>query len=515
MSDETQGQRPPHDADATEPRAPAAVFQSQALQVLESMGDGFVALDRGWRIVYANREACRINRKPLEDFIGRLHWDEWPGAVGTELERQFRRVMDERVTVHFEHRYLWGPYDVWLEIDCYPLDGGISLSYRDISQRKHTEAALRRSEERYRSLVDATSQTVWTNTPEGEMRGEQPGWAMLTGQSFDEYQGYGWARAVHPDDARPTVNGWNRAVTTRTPFVFEHRLLTRDRAYRTFAVRAVPILEDDGGIREWVGVHTDVTDQREAEEAMERARRRERTIAEQLQAALLPAIPARVPGLELADFYKPALDEAGVGGDFSDVFSADKGVTYLVVGDLSGKGLAAASQVSVVRNMLRFALYNGRSLAGPVTTLNQTLAERALLNGFTTLFVGRYDAQARVLPYVNAGQEAGIVKRAATGALLSLPPTGPVLGTWESAAYQEEDVTLEPGDVLALFTDGLTEVGPTRTSLLGAEGVAALLSAMPPAGSAARVVSSLVRGVREHAGDDMGDDQCLLVALAA
>jgi len=92
---------------------------------LENISDAFVALDRQWHILYANREACRINQKPLEAFVGKLHWEEWPGAVGTELERQFRHAMEEQAAVHFEHRYVSEPYDVWLEIHVYPSEEGI------------------------------------------------------------------------------------------------------------------------------------------------------------------------------------------------------------------------------------------------------------------------------------------------------------------------------------------------------------------------------------------------------
>ena len=230
-----------------------------AADILERVADAFIALDRDWRIVYANREACRINQKPPEDFVGKLHWEEWPAAVGTELERQFRRTMDARVDAHFEHRYVMGHYDVWMEIDAYPSEDGINLFYRDITSRKRAEEELKRSEERYRSLIDATAEIVWTNTPEGEMRGPQPGWAGFTGQAESQYQGYGWAAAVHPEDAQPTVDAWNAAVATRRPFLFEHRVRRHDGVYRTFAIRAVAVLEQDGTVREWVGVHTDVT----------------------------------------------------------------------------------------------------------------------------------------------------------------------------------------------------------------------------------------------------------------
>lgn len=126
--------------------------------------------------------------------------------------------------------------------------------------------ALRRSEERYRALVDAASQIVWTNTAEGEMRGPQPGWCAFTGQSEAEVQGYGWSRAVHPDDAPPTIDAWNVAVQTRSVFTFAHRVRRYDGVWRTFAIRAVPILKDDGtSIREWVGIHTDITEQKERE----------------------------------------------------------------------------------------------------------------------------------------------------------------------------------------------------------------------------------------------------------
>lgn len=103
------------------------------------------------------------------------------------------------------------------------------------------------------------------------MEGEQPEWGEFTGQSLEEYQGFGWAQAVHPDDSQPTIDAWNEAVRERRMFVFEHRLKRKDGVYRRFAIRGVPIVNDQGQIEEWVGIHTDVTETRETEQARDRA----------------------------------------------------------------------------------------------------------------------------------------------------------------------------------------------------------------------------------------------------
>ncbi len=280
----------------------AAGFHLGAADILERVADAFVAVDRDWRILYANREACRINRKPLEDFVGKIHWEEWPAGIGTDLERHLRRAMDERVDVHFEHRYVGGPYDVWLENDVYPSENGINIFYRDITSRKQAQEELKRSEQRYRSLIDATAEIVWTNSPEGKMQGPQPGWAAFTGQTEAECQGFGWAQAVHPEDAQPTVDAWNEAVAARRPFLFEHRVRRRDGAYRSFAIRAVAVLEDDGAVREWVGVHTDVTERRTMEAAREALLAQQGVFLRDVLSSvtegrlLLSTSPAQLPG---------------------------------------------------------------------------------------------------------------------------------------------------------------------------------------------------------------------------
>ena len=212
------------------------------------------------------------------------------------------------------------------------------------------------------------------------------------------------------------------------------------------------------------------TEARAASDAA-RERMRERTIAQQLQEALQPPPPPSLPGLALASFYRPALSEAEVGGDFFDVFSVEKNCSALVVADLSGKGLKAARQVAVCRDMLRFAIYTGRTVADAVTTLHYTLAEHDLLEGFATLFVGMYDHAYRTITYVNGGQEPGLIWRAASRTVETLDPTGPVLGGFAAGKFTQKTVTLETGDALALFTDGLTEVGPTRRELLELPGV--------------------------------------------
>ena len=132
-------------------------------------------------------------------------------------------------------------------------------------EQQRVQDELRASEARFRAAVQAVRGVLWTNDAEGRMRGEQASWAALTGQTREQYQDFGWTDAVHPDDAPGTVEAWNATVRERRIFVHEHRVRTQEGAWRHFAIRAAPVLDAGGGVREWVGVHADITEQREAE----------------------------------------------------------------------------------------------------------------------------------------------------------------------------------------------------------------------------------------------------------
>ncbi len=138
---------------------------------------------------------------------------------------------------------------------------------RQYEARSRLEA-LHKGEQRFRAAIDAVQGIPWTNNANGEMIGDQPGWSALTGQTFEEYQGFGWSSAVHPDDATPTIDAWRAAVAARRTFMFEHRVRRHDGEWRQYSVRAIPTCDADGNVREWVGVHTDVTSQRDTERAL-------------------------------------------------------------------------------------------------------------------------------------------------------------------------------------------------------------------------------------------------------
>jgi PAS domain S-box-containing protein len=132
---------------------------------------------------------------------------------------------------------------------------------------KKIQEALHRSEKRYQSLVEATAQIIWHTKTGGEFLPKQTGWSAFTGQTEAEAEGWGWLRAIHPDDQKQTVLTWSKAITDCTVYQNEHRLRRKDGEYRNMSVRAVPI-KDAEGIREWVGVHTDITKYKQAESAL-------------------------------------------------------------------------------------------------------------------------------------------------------------------------------------------------------------------------------------------------------
>ncbi|WP_298951480.1 MHYT domain-containing protein [uncultured Methylobacterium sp.] len=141
-----------------------------------------------------------------------------------------------------------------------------SLDQRRVQRRLHV------SEQRFRSAVQAVDGVMWTADTAGNLVEEQPGWERISGQTFAAYRGGGWSASIHPEDLAETQRVWVEAVRSGTPYVVEHRVRSPEGSWRHYSVRAVPVRDAGGAIREWVGVHVDVTERHEREQALKEAR---------------------------------------------------------------------------------------------------------------------------------------------------------------------------------------------------------------------------------------------------
>jgi two-component system CheB/CheR fusion protein len=142
------------------------------------------------------------------------------------------------------------------------------------TQRSAASEASRRSEDRYRSLVQASSQVIWTANAAGDVTEDLPSWSAFTGQTKEEVTGRGWGQKVHPDDIQRVREVWENSLATRTAHEVEFRVQAADGAYRHVLGRAVPILEGDGAVREWVGMLTDITEKKAVERELQEASRK-------------------------------------------------------------------------------------------------------------------------------------------------------------------------------------------------------------------------------------------------
>ena len=138
---------------------------------------------------------------------------------------------------------------------------------RLLEEARRTAARLREEEERYRTLVMATSQIVWSADADGTPRGEHAGWRDLMGITLDESRRGEWLEAIHPEDRDRLTQTWEAALAGARAYQLEFRVRTAQGPYRWFSVRGVPVLNDDGTIREWIGTATDIDDQRHRDDA--------------------------------------------------------------------------------------------------------------------------------------------------------------------------------------------------------------------------------------------------------
>ncbi len=233
---------------------------------------------------------------------------------------------------------------------------------------------------------------------------------------------------------------------------------------------------------------------------------RELELAREVQERLLPQVLPDVPGLEIGRIYRSA---AQVGGDYYDVFSAGNSVC-VVIADVSGKGIPAALLMATLRASLRSLMLRMDTLPELVAELNHLLYQASSASRYATFAVMVYAPTTATLTYVNAGHNAPLLFRRG-GSLERLTCGGTVLGLLPNAAYEQGVLTLEAGDTLILYTDGVTE----QTDADGAEwGEDGLIEAKrgTPASSAIEAAENTLHAVDEFAGKTtQADDVTLLV----
>ena len=290
----------PMSADTSVPKHQEAVelddFESWLPDaMLRDAPAGVAFLGTDLRFGWVNAALARLFGHDQAEFPGRPMAEVWPAKDTAKAEAALRQVLaeDRPATEASEDPasnrvYHWFPVHgpdgaqigaglivVAEAVAAAPANGTVTDSATGLS----SEAALRRSEERYRALAQGGAQVVWVASPDGVMLEDSPEWRWITGQTEEEFLDGGWLDSIHPEDRDRVQRDWRESLRSGRIFDDRFRMRTKAGAYRHYDVRAVPI-ERDGKIAEWVGACTDVTSQREAEEMRGR-------LTEQLSAAAL------------------------------------------------------------------------------------------------------------------------------------------------------------------------------------------------------------------------------------
>ena len=240
-------------------------------------------------------------------------------------------------------------------------------------------------------------------------------------------------------------------------------------------------------------------------EALEKERiERELELAAAIQRQILPRDLPKVAGIEIAAKNIPTRQ---VGGDYFDFFPLSGGRLAFLVADVSGKGVPAALLVSTVHAAVHLQIDDAKTIPELVARIDRHLQRYAVTRKFLTAFFGLVDPEAGILRYVSAGHNPALLRRSG-GAVEHLKATGVPMGMFPNAVWREEVVPMAAGDLLCVYSDGITEALDAADEEFGMERLSRLLDASAPAEICRRVFDA----VGEFAVDvPQYDDQTLLL----
>lgn len=251
--------------------------EARAKGVLDGMVEGFLLLDPEYRILDVNSEFEHHMQKSREELLGTNYFTSYPEHEGTELAAFYRRAMEDREAGSLQHACLKPTQETWLETRVYPVDEGLAVFFRDITEQKQSEAAARETDERYRLAVRATNDAIW----DWHFATNYVLWneALETayGHKLDEVEPTGewWLEQIHPDDRQRIHDSIHAAIDgTAESWSDEYRFARADGTFAEVFDRGHVIRDEQGRATRMIGAMLDLTEQRRSQIALRKSEER-------------------------------------------------------------------------------------------------------------------------------------------------------------------------------------------------------------------------------------------------
>ncbi len=389
----------------------------------------------------------------------------------------------------------------------------IGLGDRSLRKTYYPELQEKLDElERFRALLDQSNDCIFLlHVPSCSFVDVNESACRQLGCSRQEILSLPWDR-FFPEDAVARARkllaagveqGWDRdTITTRMLRCSGGELPVE------VTIRLVTFHKELYG----VAVARDITERQRAEEVLlENSRMlRDMELARQIQSSLLPALPPKLPDTELAGCCVPA---AHIGGDYYDYFRREDGTVDMVIADVSGHSIGAALLMVEARSVLCAQVQSFTSTGEILASLNQVLYEDLNQAGlFITLFYVKYDPVTRTLTYSNAGHVLPLVAHATGTSCDQLDAEGLILGVRKEVHFEEKQLQLQKGDILLLYTDGVTEAQNAAGELFGSGRLCTILQRNRALGPR-EIIDTVLREVSAFAGTSTLPDDVAMIVL--
>ena len=506
--------------------------------LIRHMQDAVVLVDRNYRVLEINDRALSLLGLPPDAHDLILTPDLDPGMV---RDSSGRRVFFEDSAYY---RCLQGETVENLEIvhtlkdgrECHLIlngspifgdDGEVEMALivaRDITEFKTLQIRTQQMLDQI-TRQQASLMCVINNMPVGVLFLDSKLKLLAANKVYSQYFGDKpvWRVGAHITEILPLAEESGIVRLLQQTLQTRRAVKVRDFAYSGFGrgitywrASAAPMCmqTEDGELEGVIVVTVDVTEEIRARERLQELYRREQYIANKLQMSCLPDECPYITAFDIAHQYRAALDEARVGGDFYDVFPLGDGRCGVAIGDVAGKGLKAAVYTGMTKYMLRAYALEDSAPDRVLRRLNEALSCCTPSEVFVTVIYGVLDSSNLTFTYAAAGHEPPMYYCAADGTGELLHVSGGALALLPDSTYTASTLHMYPGDLLMLYTDGVTDAGWGADS--NRVGHARILERL--CASADKTVDeigqSMIEYVLNYAGGKLSDDAAFLIIRA-